>query len=123
MPSLWNNRDWKNKREGTGKKRYEHYENMPMQYTEIFKVIKIKDVQQEKFDIFLIFAPNIDCGYTLELPHRGGSNEYPQSMFWSKSKKNRYTSRIPQFCYIKVGFNGVYITRTCFRDGKHIGYA
>ena len=22
---------------------------------------------------------------------RGGSNEYPQSMFWSKNKKNRYT--------------------------------
>ena len=32
-------------------------------------------------DIFLIFAQNIDCGYTLEPPHCGGSNEYPQSMF------------------------------------------
>ena len=31
--------------------------------------------------IFLIFAQNIDCGYSLEPPHRGGSNEYPQSMF------------------------------------------
>ena len=39
------------------------------------------------FDIFLIFAQNIDCGYTLEPPRRGGSNEYPQSMFWSKNKK------------------------------------
>ena len=29
--------------------------------------------------IFLISAQNIDCGYLLEL--RGGSNEYPQSMF------------------------------------------
>ena len=38
-------------------------------------------------------------------------------MFWSKSKKNRYTS-IPQFCYIKVGFKGVYITRTCFHDDR-----
>ena len=27
------------------------------------------------------------CGYTLEPPQRGGSNEYPQSMFWSKNKK------------------------------------
>ena len=33
------------------------------------------------FDIFLIFAQNIDRGYTLEPPRRGGSNEYPQSMF------------------------------------------
>ena len=31
--------------------------------------------------IFLIFAQNIDCGNSLEPPHRGGSNEYPQSMF------------------------------------------
>ena len=26
----------------------------------------------------------------LEPPHRGGSNEYPQSMFWIKNKKIRY---------------------------------
>ena len=31
--------------------------------------------------IFLISAPNIDCGYSLEPPRRGGSNEYPQFMF------------------------------------------
>ena len=31
--------------------------------------------------IFLISAHNIDCGYSLEPPRRGGSNEYPQSMF------------------------------------------
>ena len=31
--------------------------------------------------IFFISAQNIDCGYSLELPRRGGSNEYPQSMF------------------------------------------
>ena len=27
-----------------------------------------------------------------------------------------YTPVKPQFCYIKVGCKGVYITRTCFRD-------
>ena len=31
--------------------------------------------------IFLISAQNIDCGYSLEPPPRGGSNEYPQSVF------------------------------------------
>ena len=31
--------------------------------------------------IFLISAQNIDCGYSLEPPYRGGSNEYLQSMF------------------------------------------
>ena len=33
------------------------------------------------FIIFLISAQNIDCGYLLEPPRRGSSNEYSQSMF------------------------------------------
>ena len=43
-----------------------HYENMPMQYTDFSKVVKIENFQLKNFDIFLIFAQNIDCGYTLE---------------------------------------------------------
>ena len=31
--------------------------------------------------IFHISARNIDCRYSLEPPRRGGSNEYPHSMF------------------------------------------
>ena len=62
-----------------------------------FLALKIENFQLKNFDIFLIFAQNIDCGYTLEPPHRGGSNEYPQSMFWSKNKKNRYTPAYPSF--------------------------
>ena len=65
---------------------------------------------------FLIFAQNIDCGYTLEPPRRGGSNEYPQSMFWSKNKKKRFTPANPSFAIKKVGFKGVKITRTRFPD-------
>ena len=38
----------------------------------------------------------IDCGHMLEAP-RGSSNEYPQSMFWIKNKKNRYTLANPCF--------------------------
>ena len=33
--------------------------------------------------IFLISTQSIDCGYPLEPPRRGGSNEYPQSVFWA----------------------------------------
>ena len=68
-----------------------------MQYTEIFIVVKNENFQYIMFDIFLIFDQNIDCGYTLEPPRRGGSYEYPQSMFWSKNKKNRYTPAYPIF--------------------------
>ena len=46
---------------------------------------------------------------------RGGSNEYPQSLFWSKNKKNRHTP-----AYIKVGFKEVYISRTCYPDGVFV---
>ena len=52
-----------------------------------FLALKIENFQRKNFDIFLIFAQNIDCVYTLEPPQRGGSNEYPHSMFWSKNKK------------------------------------
>ena len=39
--------------------------------------------------IFLISAQNVDCGYSLEPPQRGGSNGYQQSMFWAEtSMKN-----------------------------------
>ena len=74
-----------------------HNENTPMQYTEIFYGRKNDNFQMKIFDIFLIFAQNIDCGFTLEPPPRGGSNEYPQSMFWSKNKKNMYTRVNPTF--------------------------
>ena len=50
-------------------------------YTEIFTTKKNENFQIKNSDIFLISAQNIDCGYSLEPPHRGGSNEYPQSMF------------------------------------------
>ena len=62
-----------------------------------FFSLKNENFQQKNVDIFLIFAQNRDCGYTLEPPRRGGSNEYPQSMFWSKNKKNRYTPAYPSF--------------------------
>ena len=65
-----------------------------------FSSLKIENFQLKNFDIFLIFAQNIDCGYTLEPPRRGGSNEYPQSMFWSKNKKIRNTPANPSM-YVK----------------------
>ena len=60
---------------------YPHYDNKPIQYTAIFHGCKNDYFQMKNCDDFLIFAQNIDCGYTLEKPQRGGSNEYPQSMF------------------------------------------
>ena len=54
-------------------------------------------------NIFHISDQNIDCGYSLEPPRRGGSNEYPQSMFWTKIRKIMYTPCKPQFLLYKSG--------------------
>ena len=43
---------------------------------------------QKVLIFFLFFHKNICCGYSLEVPHWGASNEYPQHMFLWRSKKN-----------------------------------
>ena len=54
---------------------------------------------RQKFWHFHISAQNIYCGYSLEPPRRGGSNEYPQSMFLSRNKKNNVYPCKPEFYY------------------------
>ena len=46
--------------------------------------------------------------YSSEPPQRGGSYEYPQSMFLSRNEKqnNKVYPCKPQLYYIKVGFKG-----------------
>ena len=70
---------------------------------------KWKFSDKKKSNSFHISAQNIDCVYPLEPPRRGGSNEYPQSMFLGRNKKNNVYPCKPQFYYIKVGFKGVKI--------------
>ena len=82
--------------------------------THLFKYIenfttKNWKVSDKNSDICHISAQNIDCAYSLEPPQRGGSNEYPQSMFLDNNKKNNVYACKPQFYYIKVGFKGVRI--------------
>ena len=47
--------------------------------------------------VYLFLLQNIDCGYSLEPPHRGGSNVYPQSMFWAKIRKISSVLRLVKF--------------------------
>ena len=83
-----------------------HYENTPIQIYRKFHLQKLMIFGQKYSDIFHISAQNIDFGYSLEPPRRGGSNEYPQSMFLSRNKKYNVYHCKPQFYYIKVGFKG-----------------
>ena len=52
----------------TDKHSNKHYANTPMQHTAIFHGCKNVHFQIKIFNIFLIFAQNIDCGYMLDPP-------------------------------------------------------
>ena len=75
----------------------DHYVNELIQIYWKFYNQKTENFQIKKSDIFHISAQNIDCGYSLEPPRRGGSNEYPQSMFLSRNKKNNVYPVNPSF--------------------------
>ena len=53
-------------------------------YIENFTSKNWKFSDKKNWYFFHISAQNIDCGYSLEPPRRGGSNEYPQSMFFEQ---------------------------------------
>ena len=54
-------------------------------YSNILKILQPKKENfqiKKRSNIFFIFLlKTIDCGYSLEPSRRGGSNEYPQSIF------------------------------------------
>ena len=66
-------------------------------YTENFTTKKLFFSNKKKSDISHVSAQNIDCGYSLEPPRRGGSNEYPQSTFWAEIRKIMHTPVNPSF--------------------------
>ena len=68
-----------------------HCENTPIQIYWTFSTKNWK-FGDKNSDIFHISAQNIDFEYLLEPPRRGGSNEYPLSMFLSR---NNYNNCIP----------------------------
>ena len=74
-----------------------HYENTPIQIYRKFHLHKLKNFTLKTLIFFHISAQNIDCGYSLEPPRRGGSNEYPQSMFRAEIRKIMYTPVNPSF--------------------------
>ena len=82
-----------------------------MQYTAIFHGCKNVHFQMKNYNVFLIFAQNIDCGYTLE-PLMSTHNLCVRAKI---RRKNVYPCK-PQFYYITVGCKGVFTIRTCLHD-------
>ena len=62
--------------------------------------------------IFLISVPNIDCGYSLEPPRRGGSNEYHNLCFEQKYEK--YQNYLCENFHILVVKFSIYLNRRVF---------
>ena len=69
------------------------------------------EVYRGKQLFFLFLLKNIDCGYSLEPPCGGGSNEYPQSMFCAICKISDFLSE--NFHFLVVKFS-VYLDRLVF---------
>ena len=95
-----------------------HYENMPIQYTDMFSSLKNEIFNRKKNDI-VIFCQSIDCGYTLESPRLVDSNEYPQSLLWiTKLYHCKH-----QLYYIKVKIKGhvlhVRVSVMCIHSELH----
>ena len=76
-----------------------------MQYTAVFHGCKNVNFQMKNYNIFLIFAQNIDCGYTLEPPHEAVLTSTHNLCFRAKIRNNEYPCK-PQVHYIKVGVRG-----------------
>ena len=55
---------------------------------------------------FPISAQNIHCGYLLEPPRQGGSNDYPQSMFRAEIGNLKYAPVTSSFTVQKWGLRG-----------------
>ena len=89
-------------------------QNMSCNKQQIFHGCKKDNFQMKNYDIFLIFAQNIDCGYTLELIEAVLTSTH-NLCFRAKVRKNVYPCK-PQFFYIKVVCKGIYISRTCYAD-------
>ena len=92
-----------------------HYENSNMQYSvQQFEMpLQIENFQMKKFDIFHIFARNMDFVFTLQPSRRGSADEYPQNLYFGS--KQLYTPSNPSFA-TNVWFKGVYMSRTCYSD-------
>ena len=74
-----------------------HFYKVKLGFTLVY-IIVLSSAQKHRLWVLIRTASqNIDCGYSLEPPRRGGSNEYPQSMFLSRNMK-----KYQFFFYLKI---------------------
>ena len=57
-----------------------HFYRVKLGFTGVYNIILIS---AQKHRLWVLIRTASRLWYSLEPPHRGGSNEYPQSMFWA----------------------------------------
>ena len=67
-------------------------------------------------NIFLISPQKICCGYSLEAPRRGASNEYLQHMFSCRNKKDIRIFRMKKAPYLLLC---LYFSNMIFSNSSH----
>ena len=85
-----------------------HHENMPMQYTKIFFIVKMKIFIGKILIFFLIFAQNIDCGYKAIL------TSTHNLCFRAKIRKLGIPLQTPVFLYKSGVQGGIHFTDMFF---------
>ena len=81
-----------------------------MQYTEIFLPVKIEKFHWIFKNIFLIFAQNIDCGYTLEPPREAVLTSTHNLCFGAKIRKIGIPLHTPVLLYKSGVQRGIHYT-------------
>ena len=70
-------------------------------YLNHFYIVKLGFTGVTFFLLFLL--KNIDCGYSLELPHRGGSNEYPYNRLFQAVQASTHNLCFEQkFVFVRI---------------------
>ena len=75
-----------------------YYENTPI---EIYWDILPPNFRIQNLIFFMFLLKIYTVGTRVEPPRQGGSNEYPQSMFFEQKKRIMYTSVNPSFTILK----------------------
>ena len=91
---------------------------MKMRLFKYIETTKNWKLLEKNSDIFFHNSDqNIDCGYSLEPPRRGGSNEYPQSMFLLAEIWKKMSPAVnPSFTVYKWGLRESKLYRYVFRN-------
>ena len=71
----------------------------------IFLIFIATDKRRYPHNIFLISQQKHMLWYSLEVPHQGASNEYPQHMFSSRNKKDISIFQMKKVPYLLLCYN------------------